>query len=226
MDLATFDFAEARNCMVDSQVRPNQVTDLRIIAAMREIPRELFLPPKLRPVAYIDEDIPLGDGRYLMEPMATARLVQLLAPSEGERALVVASGTGYAAALLAACGVRVTGLEEDRALLAIARPALDAVAPSVSLVVGPLEAGWPAGVPYDIILIEGAVQQIPAAVGAQLKAGGGRLATVRRETHLEAGNMGHAILAEPTPAGLSVQPAFDCATPLIPSLVKKPGFVF
>jgi len=226
MDLATFDFTDARNRMVDSQVRPNQVSDPRIIAAMREIPRELFLPPKLRPVAYIDEDIPLGGGRYMMEPMAIARLVQLLAPSEGERALVVASGTGYGAALLAACGVRVIALDDDRALLDIARSALDAVAPSVSLVSGPLDAGWPVGAPYDIILLEGAVQQIPPTLGAQLRADGGRLATVRRETHLEAGSMGTALLAEPTPAGLSAQPVFDCATPLIPSLVKKPGFVF
>ena len=112
----TFDFADARNRMVDSQVRPNKVTDPRIIAAMREIPPRISCP-SASPVRYIDEDIPLGDGRVLMEPMVIARLVQLLAPTEAERALVIAAGPGYGAALLAACGVRVTALEEDRRLI-------------------------------------------------------------------------------------------------------------
>ncbi|HEX5325520.1 MAG TPA: protein-L-isoaspartate O-methyltransferase, partial [Acetobacteraceae bacterium] len=214
MDLSVFDFADARNRMVDSQVRPNKVTDPRIIAAMRDLPRELFLPARLRPLAYIDEDIPLGGGRVLMEPMVIARLVQLLAPTAGERALVVAAGVGYGAALLAACGVRVTALEDDQSLLALARSALERMAASVSLVVGPLAAGWPAGAPYDFILLEGSVPQIPPALGQQLRADGGRLATVLSAT----GTLGQAVLAEPTPVGFSAQPVFDCATPAIPSL--------
>ncbi len=222
MDLATFDFAEARNRMVDGQIRPNRVSDPRILAAMRKIPREQFLPPALRPVAYIDEDIQLGGGRVLMEPLAIARLAQLLAPIEGERALVVAAGVGYGAALLAACGVRVIALEEDPGLLELAQTALDTIAPSVRLVSGPFAAGWPAGAPYDMILLEGAVRQIPPALGQQLRADGGRLATVRAEP----GAVGQAVLAEPTPAGLSARPMFDCATPPIPSLLPKPGFVF
>ena len=119
MDRAAQAFAEARNNMVDSQVRPNKVTDPRIIAAMRQLPRERFLPPGLAALAYADEDVPLGDGRVLMEPMVIARLVQLTAIAAGERALVVAAGTGYGAALLAACGARVTALEETAALLAM-----------------------------------------------------------------------------------------------------------
>jgi protein-L-isoaspartate(D-aspartate) O-methyltransferase len=222
MDLAAFDFTEARNRMVDSQVRPNRVTDARIIAAMRDIPRELFLPARLRPFAYIDEDVPLGGGRVLMEPLAIARLIQLLAPTAGGRALVVAAGVGYGSALLAACGVRVTALEEAHALLEIARPALEAVAPSVSLVAGPLAAGWSALQPYDLILLEGAVLQIPPAVAEQLRMDGGRLATVVRAQ----GAVGRIVLAERTPLGLRAQPMFDCATPAIPSLLPKPGFVF
>src|SRR5690348_11413326 len=92
MDSLAFDYAQARNCMVDSQIRPNRVTDPRILSAMREIPRERFLPPRLRAFAYIDEDVPLGNGRVLMEPLVIARLVQLVAPQPGERALVVAAG--------------------------------------------------------------------------------------------------------------------------------------
>ncbi|HEX5328255.1 MAG TPA: protein-L-isoaspartate O-methyltransferase [Acetobacteraceae bacterium] len=222
MDLAVFDFTDARNRMVDSQVRPNKVTDPRIIAAMRELPRELFLPARLRPLAYIDEDIPLGGGRVLMEPMVIARLVQLLAPTAGERALVLAAGVGYGAALLAACGVRVTALEDDQSLLALARPALESTAASVSLVVGPLAAGWPAGAPYDFILLEGSVSQIPPVLGRQLRADGGRLVTVISAS----GTLGQAVLAEPTPVGFSAQPVFDCATPAIPSLLPRPGFVF
>lgn len=189
---------------------------------MREIPRERFLPPALRSIAYIDEDIQLGGGRVLMEPLAIARLVQLLAPLEGERALVVAAGVGYGAALLAACGVRVIALEEDPGLLGLAQAALDTIAPSVRLVSGPLAAGWPAGAPYDMILLEGAVRQIPPALGQQLRADGGRLATVRAEP----GAVGQAVLAEPTSLGLSARPMFDCSTPLIPSLLPKPSFVF
>jgi len=222
MDRVAFDFAEARNRMVDGQIRPNRVSDPRILAAMREIPRELFLPPALRPFAYIDEDIQLGGGRVLMEPLAIARLVQLLAPTEGERALVVAAGAGYGAALLAACGVRVIALEEDPGLLGLSQAALDTIAPSVRLVSGPLAIGWPGEAPYDMILLEGAVRQVPAALGQQLRADGGRLATVKAEP----GAVSQVVLAEPTPGGLRALPIFDCATPPIPSLLPKAGFVF
>jgi protein-L-isoaspartate(D-aspartate) O-methyltransferase len=208
--------------MVDGQLRPNRISDPRILAAMREIPREQFLPPALRSVAYVDEDIRLGGGRVLIEPLVIARLVQLLAPVEGERALVAAGGVGYGAALLAACGVRVIALEEDARLLGVAEAALDTIAPSVRLVSGPLAAGWPGGAPYDMILLEGAVRQIPPALGQQLRADGGRLATVLTEP----GSVGKVVLAEPTPMGLSARPMFDCATPAIPSLLPKPGFVF
>lgn len=222
MESVAFDFAEARNRMVDGQIRPNRVSDPRILAAMREIPRELFLPPALRPFAYIDEDIQLGGGRVLMEPLVTARLVQLLTAAEGERALVVAAGVGYGAALLAACGVRVLALEEAPGLLGLAQQALDSIAPSVRVVSGPLAAGWPGEAPYDMILLEGAVQQIPPALGQQLRADGGRLATVRAQP----GAVSQAVLAEPTPAGLRALPVFDCGTPPIPSLLPKTGFVF
>ena len=227
MDFATpvpapLDFEAARNCMVDSQVRPNKVTDPRILSAMRRIPRERFVPPKLAALAYIDEDVPLGRGRALMEPMVIARLVQLAAPRAGERVLVVAAGTGYGAALIASCGAQVIALEEDEELLAIARDALAAIASSVTLVSGPLAAGWPSAAPYDVILIEGAVRDIPEAIGAQLRPGAGRLVTVRTGH----GSTGKGVLAEATEAGLRAQPVFDCATPLIPSLLPAPGFVF
>jgi protein-L-isoaspartate(D-aspartate) O-methyltransferase len=222
MDNADPAFIEARNNMVDSQVRPNKVSDPRIIAAMRRLPRERFLPPGLASRAYADEDVPLGRGRVLLEPMVIARLVQLMAVVPGERVLVVAGGPGYGSALLASCGARVTALEDDPALLALARSALADCAPSVSLVTGPLAAGWPTGAPYDLILIEGAVARIPPAIGEQLRADAGRLATICMVGATE----GQAVLAEATVAGLRTQPMFDCTAPPIPGLLSSPVFVF
>jgi protein-L-isoaspartate(D-aspartate) O-methyltransferase len=95
------DFALARRNMVDGQLRPNRVTNAQLLAAIGDLPRERFLPEGLRSVAYADDDVPLGNGRYLMEPMVLARLVQFLQPRASDRALVVASGRGYGAALLA-----------------------------------------------------------------------------------------------------------------------------
>jgi protein-L-isoaspartate(D-aspartate) O-methyltransferase len=215
-------FAEARNRMVDSQIRPNRVTDPRITGAMRRLPRERFLLPDLASLAYADEDVPLGTGRVLMQPMAISRLVQLAAPIRGERALVVAAGVGYGAAVLAACGLRVTALEEDPALLALARHALTEVAPDVSVVSGMLSAGWPTGAPYDVILLEGAVRTIPPALAQQLRNNGGRLVTVLCTD----GRTSQAVLAEASGAGLRAQPMFDCPSPLLPSLLPAPAFAF
>jgi protein-L-isoaspartate(D-aspartate) O-methyltransferase len=222
-DLHTADlFAEARNRMVDSQIRPNRVTDPRITAAMRSLPRERFLPPGLAPLAYADQNVALGKGRVMLQPMAIARMVQLAAPAPGERALVVAAGTGYGTAVLAACGPRVTALEEDPALLSQARRVLTELAPEVSLESGPFAAGWPAGAPYDVILVEGAVQAIPPAVAQQLRNNGGRLVAVVCTD----GRVSQAVLAEATGAGLRAQPMFDCAVPLLPSLLPAPAFAF
>lgn len=215
-------YADPRNRMVDSQVRPNKVTDPRIIAAMRWLPRERFLPPALAALAYIDEDVPLGNGRVLMEPMLTAKLVQLIAPQDGARALVVAAGVGYGAAVLESCGARVVALEEDPRLLALAGPALMAVAPGVTLHAGKLADGFAAEAPYDIVLIEGAVPAVPAAIAGQLRQETGRLVTVLRTGSGPA----QAVLGEALAGGLQLRPMFDCATPLIPALVPAPEFTF
>jgi protein-L-isoaspartate(D-aspartate) O-methyltransferase len=215
-------YQAARNMMVDGQVRPNTVTDKRIIDAMRRLPREHFVPPPLTPLAYADEDVPLGGGRYLTEPRVIARLVQSAAVRPGERALVVAAGSGYAAALLAACGATVTAVEDDPALLALARAALSDAAAPVRIANGPPQNGWPADAPYDVVLIDGAVEELPAAIAAQVKPQGGRLLMIRA---LE-GRVSQAVLGEPTPAGLSFQVLFDCATPTLASMRRQPGFVF
>ena len=223
MDLPRSNFAEARDHMVDGQVRPNRVVDPRIIQAMRRLPRERFVPPGAAALSYTDEDVPLGGGRYLTEPMVIARLVQSLRLRTGERILVAAAGTGYAAALAAACGAQVTALEEDGALLAVARTLLAELAPGVRVVAGPISEGLVQSAPWDAILLDGAVRAIPPHLAQQVGPGG-RLATVIAPP---AGN-GYAVLAEPSlrPGELRAQPLFDCATPLLPSLLPQPAFQF
>jgi protein-L-isoaspartate(D-aspartate) O-methyltransferase len=215
-------FADARNCMVDSQIRPNRVTDPRILAAMRRLPRERFLPTTLASLAYADEDVPLGNGRFMLEPMVLARLLQAANLRDNERVLVVGSGTGYDAAVLAACGCQVTALEEDAELLAIARAVMPVAAPGLTLVTGPLAAGWPAQAPYDLILIAGAVSHIPPALAAQTHQETGRILAAI----YAAGRITQAVIAEATPAGLATSPLFDCATMPIPSLRQAPVFAF
>jgi protein-L-isoaspartate(D-aspartate) O-methyltransferase len=214
-------YETARTNMVDSQVRPNKVNDPRIIASMRSLPRERFVPPGLATLAYSDSGVPLGNGRALVEPMVIARLVQLAAVRGGEAALVIGSASGYGSALLAACGAKVTALEEDASLVALARAALAGIA-GITQVEGPLAAGWPAGAPYDVVFIEGAAEQIPPAIAAQLRAVTGRLVGV----HAPDGMVGQAVLGEATPSGLRLQPMFDCTAPLLPPLRRVAGFVF
>lgn len=233
MDLSAPDFTTARELMVDGQLRPTKVTDARVLEAMRRLPRERFLPPALATLAYIDEDVPLPGGRVLMEPLVLARLIQLAAPRAGERALVIGAGTGYGAAVLAATGASVVALEEDRTLLALARGALAALAPSVVVAEGPLGAGWPSGAPWDLIFIEGAVPAVPATIAEQLRHEAGRLVTVLAASGLAASGsasaghgIGRAVLAERTPSGLAMRPAFDCATPMLPAFRPAPSFVF
>lgn len=220
------DTATARNHMVNSQVRPNKVNDTRILEAMRQIPRERFLPPLAALLAYVDEDVPVGGGRFLLEPMVIARLVQAAAARPADRGLVVGAGTGYGSALLAACGAQVTALDDDPNLQAIARTALATLAPSVALVTGPLAAGWKAGAPYDFVLIEGAAEEIPPALTEQVKREGGRIVAVRAFP----GGVSHAafgeVVAVPGGAKVAWQALFDCATPVLPALRRVPGFVF
>ena len=226
MERAADPFAATRTLMVDGQVRPNKVYDRRLLDAMRQLPRERFVPPAMMARAYADEDVPLGGGRWLTEPMVIARLLQTAAVRGGERALVVGAASGYSAALLEACGAVVTALEEDPALLATMREVLPSLGSRVNVAEGALAAGWAAAAPYDLILVDGAVAgEVPAAIAAQLRpatpGGGGRLVTVRRH-----GAMGQGCVAEAVAGVLRFQAVFDCATPLLAPLQRGAGFVF
>ena len=163
------DYSLARRAMVDSQLRPEAVTDRNVLAAMGRVERERFVPESARALAYFDRPIRLGDGRAMMPPAALGRLLSEVAPQIGERALVVGSGTGYSAAILQAIGLEVIALEADQRL------AEAATAEGVDTKVGQLADGWPKGSPYDIILIDGAFEDVPSSLVKQL-APGGRLA--------------------------------------------------
>lgn len=222
---AAQDTSAARRHMVDGQLRPNKVTDPRLIAAMLDLPRERFLPAGLATRAYADEDVRLPGGRVMAEPMLIARLLQLLGLRDGDRLLVIGAGTGYGAAVAAQCGARVTALEEDAALLAIARRALAGLLPvgAVTLVEAGLAAGHAGGGPYDAILIEGEVPAIPAALSDQL-AEGGRLVAVQAAQGR--GTASRAVLGRRAGGSFSVTDAFDCATLPLPAFQPVPGFVF
>jgi protein-L-isoaspartate(D-aspartate) O-methyltransferase len=163
------DFSLARRTMVDNQLRPQGVTDRRVLAAMGKLERERFVPEAARPFAYFDRSVRIGDGRSLMPPAALGRLLTEVQQRPGERALVVGSGTGYSAAVLREAGLEVIALESDHALAA------HALSAGVETTVGPLADGWSKGAPYDLILLEGAVEEVPGALARQL-APGGRIA--------------------------------------------------
>lgn len=160
----------ARHAMVASQLRTNAVSDERVITAMASIGREAFLPPEAGAIAYRDTPIPLGGGRYLNPPLATGRLLTEAALERTDRVLLIGAAGGYAAAVLAGMVARVTAVESDPALIAIARRVL-AAAPSVDLIEGPLAEGHAAGAPYDLLVVDGAVEALPAFLLDQLRPG-------------------------------------------------------
>jgi protein-L-isoaspartate(D-aspartate) O-methyltransferase len=212
----------ARANMIESQLRPNKVTDERLVDAFARLRRDLFVPEHLRGVAYIDEDLPLGHGRYLMEPMVAARLLQAMTPGAKETALVVGAGVGYEAAILAHLTRSVIAVEENEELARFGRAVLvDHRIGSVVYVDGPLTAGHRQRAPYDLIFFAGGVAVIPPEIAAQLGEGG-RMAAVLRPSQ----SVGRATLTTRTGGVLAQRVIFDAATPLLPGFVPKPVFVF
>jgi protein-L-isoaspartate(D-aspartate) O-methyltransferase len=212
------DFAAARRNMVEGQIRPADVTDLRIQSAMLDVPRERFVPNA--ELAYLDIDIPLAEGaqaRRMLKPVVISRLLQALAPASADRALDVACGTGYSAALLARLSGEVVAVEDDLALVKQAQKNLGS---GVKVVAGPLNLGWPGGGPYDVILLNGATEIVPESLFSQLK-DGGRLACV-----LGTGRSGRAMLYLRSGSEVGGRPLFDAAAPLLPGFAKTPEFTF
>ena len=216
------DYTAARRNMVDSQIRTNRVTDEALLAAMGDIPRELFVPSDLAGVAYLDDDLPLGGGRYLMEPMVFARMLQFAAIRPSDVVLDIGCAAGYSSAVAARLAATVIALESDSALARKAGTNFATLQIDNAVVVeGPLRVGCPRHAPYDVILIEGAVPEIPPAITAQL-AEGGRLCAIMSAP----GMAGHAVLALKTGGVVSHRDVFDAASPLLPEFELQPGFRF
>ena len=164
--MSEHDFSRMRSAMVSNQLRTNAVTDTAVLAALESVARDRFVPADRAALAYVDIPVPLGEGRSLNAPLITARLLQEAAIKPGQTILLVGAATGYAAALLMALGASVTALESSAALAADARANLGEGA---TVVEGPLAAGHAASAPYDAIIIDGAVDQIPASLWEQLR---------------------------------------------------------
>jgi protein-L-isoaspartate(D-aspartate) O-methyltransferase len=219
---AMIDYQSARLNMVESQVRPNKVTDFAVIEAMLDVPRERFVPEHLRGIAYVDEDVPLGGGRYLIEPMVLGRMLQLAAIGREDAVLDVGCATGYASAVLARLARQVVALEEAPALAARAAAAFkDMRLANVALVEDPLTEGYPRRAPYDVILFGGAVEIVPPAIADQLAEGGRLLAVVNYDS-----GVGKVILMTRADGIFAQRAVFDATTALLPGFAKPPSFVF
>ena len=167
------DYQERRTMMVDTQVRPNDVTKYNVIAAMLEIPREEFVPDSRRDVAYVGENIEIARGRVVLEPRTIAKMIDALDLQPTELVLNLAAGYGYTAAVLGRLAQAVVAVEEDAEMAAEATRRLAGIgADNVAVVQGPLAAGHKAEAPYDAILIEGAIEELPDSLAEQLAEGG------------------------------------------------------
>jgi protein-L-isoaspartate(D-aspartate) O-methyltransferase len=219
------DFAAARRMMVDGQVRTADVTDLRLLAAMLELPRERFFPEEKASLAYLDLDAvvsaPGQPVRRLLKPMVLAKLIQAAGIAETDRVLDVGCATGYSTALLTNLAGSVVGLEEDAALARQAADAMSRTGLSVAkIVTGPLARGCAGEGPFDVIVLQGSAEVVPDALFDQLK-NGGRLVGV-----LGRGPGGKAMLYRRADADLSGRPVFDASAAPLPGFAKPPEFVF
>ena len=208
------DFAAAREAMVESQLRPQGVTDPAVLAAMGRVARERFLPAHTRPLAYVDRAVAIGGGRFLAAPAVLGQLLTQMKPQAGQSALVVGAGTGYSAAVLAAMGLSVTALEVDPELIAIAGQE------GVSAIEGPLAAGHAPDAPYRQILIDGAIEQIPQALIDQLEEGG-RLGTAILDRGIT-----RLVVGRNAAGGFGILSFGDAGVPVLPGFSRPKVFTF
>jgi protein-L-isoaspartate(D-aspartate) O-methyltransferase len=213
------DFATARSRMVDSQVRPSDVTDLRVLWALQTVERERFVPEKARDLAYADYDMPVSRGRCLLKPRVFAKLAQQANIKSTDRVLDVGCAMGYSAAVLAELAAEVIALEQEPELSAAAAKSL-AGNGKVRVVTGLLAEGYSADAPYDVIVIEGATEIEPTALLRQLS-DGGRLVCL-----LGGGPAGKATLYRRSGEDVGERPIFDAAAGVLPGFAKPPAFAF
>lgn len=213
------DYTARRTMMVDTQVRPSDVTKFPIIDAMLKIPREAFVPPGKAEAAYMGENIDLGGGRVLLEPRTLAKMLDALNLSAQDYVLTLAAGTGYGAAVLGAMVDAVVAVEEDDALAAAAAETLSTLgADNVAVISAPLVEGAAGQGPFDAILVEGAVEHIPDAILAQVK-DGGRIAAIFSEGALGVVRIGYKLSGT-----VSWRFAFNAGAPILPGFSRPAAF--
>jgi protein-L-isoaspartate(D-aspartate) O-methyltransferase len=221
------DFTAARFNMVESQIRPNKVRDARILQAMGALPREMFVPMPLAGIAYIDEDIEVAPGRFLLEPMVLARLLQEAEIRPEDRALDIAPASGYSTVVLSVLAKEVTAIESDAGLAARAAENLARLqVRNADMQQGPFATGWKARAPYDVILVNGSVEILPEALFAQLAEGGRLLVVVRQFGPAAVAHKGEARLYEKIHGNLSHRALFDANVKLLPGFEAKRMFAF
>ena len=208
--------------MVECQLRTNKVTDEAVLSAMGSVPREVFAGQEFQGIAYVDEDIPLGDGRFLMEPMVLARLLQAANIGRDDVILDIGCGSGYTAAVCALIGATVVAVESDSRLAGEATRIMGELeADNVVVVDGTLKDGYEAQAPYDVIIYSGAIPEVPGRVLSQLSEGG-RLVVVLEGDE----GCGRAVLARNIRGSFSHQIIFDASIPVLPGFDREVGFVF
>lgn len=213
------DFARRRTVMVDTQVRPSDVTKFPIIDAMLKVPRELFVPAGQREAAYMGENIPLGQGRVVLEPRTFAKMLDAVNLQPDEIALDIGTGLGYSAAVLSRLAEAVVALEETPDLAREAETSLaENGADNVALVEGPLALGAAKHGPYDVILIEGGVETLPEEIAGQLRPGG-RIAALFMEGALGTCRIGHK-----SETAISWRFGFHAAAPILPGFERASSF--
>lgn len=205
------DFAQRRTMMVDTQVRPNDVTKFPIIEAMLAVPRESFVPASKREAAYMGENIDIGPGRVVLEPRSLAKLLDALDIQPNELVLDLGCGMGYSTAIIARLAEAVVGVEENEALAIEAQAGLAAIsADNAAISAGPLAEGMAKHGPYDVIMIEGGAEAIPQAILDQMKEGG-RIGCIFMEGALGIARIGYKI-----DGVVSWRFAFNAAAPVLP----------
>ena len=217
----------AQENMIAGQMLPNEVVDEALLRALSEVRREQFVPESLKAIAYADENLPLGHGRVLMKPMAFARLLQLAEIDPKDRVLHVGAGMGYGSAVLAQLADFVMAVESQHDLAEAARQNLRSAEVNVEIFVSALTLGYPMSAPYNVIVIEGAVQQIPASIIEQLAEGGRIVAVKNVACRLDAASgLGRALVAYKKEGQLYQKTSFDVSVPLLASFEQKEEFVF
>ena len=215
------EFAAARESMVLSQLQPDRVSDQRIRDAMGDVPRERFVPDLFKTVAYIDEDLEIAPGRYLMEPRVFGRLMQAASIGPRDVVLDVGCGSGYSSAVIAQLAGTVVALESDQELRELATSNLQQLSvDNVVVVSGDLSQGYATEAPYDVVFINGAVAEVPAALVEQLVDGGRLVAVVESDT------VGKGTRVTSQDGQIDSVGLFDAQVPFLAGFERRAGFKF